>query len=103
MLTSKPSNSNKNRLLTVSEVATMFGVPESQVRGRMVDMFPGQQYLSIQELAVRWRCSRGTVYNRLRAAKAKVLDFAPLGKKGRKVVSVDIVDAIEAGRMKRLA
>ena len=38
-----------------------------------------QEYFSISELAQRWRCSRGTVYNRLRAVGAEVLDFAPRG------------------------
>lgn len=43
-----------------------------------------QEYFSISELAERWRCSRGTVYNRLRATRAEVLDFASRGKKGEK-------------------
>ena len=61
-----------------------------------------QQFFSIGELAQRWRCSRGTVYNRLRYAGAKVLDFAGLGKRGRKVVSSDAVLQIEAKNTKRL-
>jgi hypothetical protein len=43
-----------------------------------------RHYFSMDELAIRWRCSRGTVYNRLRAAAARVLDFAPPGKRARK-------------------
>lgn len=61
-----------------------------------------QQFFSISELAQRWRCSRGTVYNRLRYAGTKVLDFAAPGKRGRKVVSSDAVLQIEAKNMKRL-
>lgn len=61
-----------------------------------------QDFFSILELAKRWRCSRGTVYNRLRAAGAKVLDFAAAGKRGRKVVATRIVLEIEARNTKRL-
>jgi len=62
-----------------------------------------QEYYSMAELAGRWRCSRGTVYNRLRAEGAQVLDFAQRGKKGRKVVPVAVVKQIEARNMRRLA
>ena len=61
-----------------------------------------QKYLSISQIASRWRCSRGTVYNRLRAAHADVLDFASRGKRSRKVVSLGVVLAIEARYTKRL-
>jgi hypothetical protein len=40
----------------------------------------GQPFFSFTELAKRWRCSRSTVYNRLRAVGAEVLDFAPPNK-----------------------
>ena len=62
-----------------------------------------REYFSMAELADRWRCSRGTVYNRLRAAGAQVLDFAPRGKKGRKVVPAAIIKQIEARNTRRLA
>jgi predicted DNA-binding protein YlxM (UPF0122 family) len=61
-----------------------------------------REYFSIPELAQRWRCSRGTVYNRLRTTGAKVLDFAPRGKKGKKVVAVATVLQIEKQRTTRL-
>jgi hypothetical protein len=61
-----------------------------------------QQYLSIKEIALRWRVSRGTVYNRLRRCGAKVLDFAAPGKKSRKVVHIDVVRQIEERKTKRL-
>lgn len=59
-------------------------------------------FYSISDLAKRWRCSRATIYNRLRAEGARVLDFAPRGKKGKKVVSAVIVCQIENRRTKRL-
>jgi len=62
---------------------------------------PGD-FFSIAELARRWRCSRGTVYNRLRFTGARVLDFAPRGKRSRKAVAVGTVLKIEAGQSKRL-
>jgi len=62
-----------------------------------------QEYYSMADLANRWRCSRGTVYNRLRAEGAQVLDFAPQGKKGSKVVPAAAIKQIEARNMRRLA
>ena len=62
-----------------------------------------QAYFSLQELAIRWRCSRPTVYNRLRSMGAQVLDFAAPGKKGKKAVSAAVVSQIESKKTKRLA
>jgi hypothetical protein len=50
-------------------------------------------YFSIPELASRWRCSRGTVYNVIRGEK--VLDFAASGHKGKKLVPREVVYRIE--------
>jgi hypothetical protein len=61
-----------------------------------------QEYFSFAELAERWRCSRGTVYNRLRRVRADVLDFAPRGKKGKKLVPAAIVFGIEAKHTRNL-
>jgi len=61
-----------------------------------------RDYFSMSELATRWRCSRGTVYNRLRATGARVLDFAPAGKKGKKAVAAGVVLEMEARQTKRL-
>jgi hypothetical protein len=61
-----------------------------------------RDYFSIEELAERWRCSRGTVYNRLRVVGAQVLDFGPRGKRGRKAVSLKTVLQIENQQTKRL-
>ena len=62
-----------------------------------------RRFFSISEIADRWRCSRSTVYSRLRAAGANVLDFAPRGaKRSRKVVSIVTLLDIEASKTKRL-
>lgn len=61
-----------------------------------------QEYYSINELAVRWRVSRGTVYNRLRSAGAKVLDFSSHGKRSKKAVHASVVLQIEAQKTKKL-
>ncbi len=61
-----------------------------------------QEFFSMAELARRWRCSRGTVYNRLRAVGAKVLDFAPRGKRGKKVVPIRTILEVERSRMNPL-
>jgi hypothetical protein len=60
------------------------------------------EFLSITELAMRWRCSRGSVYNWLRTAGAKVIDFAARGKRGRKAVPLAVVIQIEASKLKPL-
>lgn len=55
---------------------------------------PGiQPFFSIADLAQRWRCSRGTVYNIIRGEK--VLDFARPGRKGKKLVPAEVVHRIE--------
>jgi hypothetical protein len=55
---------------------------------------------SIPDLAERWRCSRATVYNVLRGEE--VVDFAPApGRKGHKLVSIEVVRRIEARRVRR--
>ncbi len=80
--------------------------PHSE-RGQMTDTSTNvgqtqQEFFSILELAQRWRCSRGTVYNRLRAVGAKVLDFAPRGKRGKKVVPIRTILEVERSRMNPL-
>ena len=75
---------------------------ESEGSERIRQSQTAREFFSFAELAQRWRCSRGTVYNRLRAVGAEVLDFAPRGKKGKKVIPVATVRRIEERRMKRL-
>lgn len=55
---------------------------------------------SIPDLAQRWRCSRATVYNMLRGEE--VIDFAPApGRKGHKLISLEVVRRIETHRARR--
>jgi hypothetical protein len=56
------------------------------------------KYFSIADLAGRWRCSRGTVYNVIRGER--VLDFAVSGRRGKKLVPADVVSKIEQRRMR---
>ena len=55
-------------------------------------------YYSISDLAERWRCSRGTVYNIIRGER--VLDFAAAGHRGKKLVPSEVVSRIEQKRMR---
>ncbi len=65
------------------------------------NMAAAQPFYTIADLAVRWRCSRATVYNILRGEL--VVDFAPRpGRKGRKLVSAELVKQIEHRRSRRL-
>ena len=57
-------------------------------------------FFSIRDLAERWRCSRGSVYNQIRGEK--VLDFATNGRKGHKLVPFDVVLKIERSHMRVL-
>jgi hypothetical protein len=57
-----------------------------------------QDFFSIQELADRWRCSRGTVYNLIRGER--VLDFAAPGHRGKKLVPREVVTKIEGRNMR---
>lgn len=52
-------------------------------------------FYSMAELAERWRCSRATVYRKLRAAAAEVMDFAQRGRRGKKIVPTKTVRQIE--------
>jgi hypothetical protein len=96
------SHMDATNALTVDEIASLFGLPVNTVRERLARRTLPQEYFSIPDLAKRWRCSRGTVYNRLRAHGAKVLDFAPNGKRGKKVVAASTVLQLEARQTKRL-
>jgi hypothetical protein len=92
-------------VVPISDVASLFGLAEEAVL-EMLERRRApirQDFFSIGELANRWRCSRGTVYNRLRSTGAKVLDFSAPGRKGKKVVSADAVLQIESKKMKKLA
>lgn len=57
-------------------------------------------FFSIQDLAKRWRCSRASVYNHIRGEK--VLDFAANGRKGHKLVPLEVVLKIERSRLRVL-
>jgi hypothetical protein len=59
-----------------------------------------QAFYSIPELAGRWRCSRASVYNRIRGER--ILDFATKGRRGHKVVPHEVVSNIERRHMRIL-
>ena len=91
-----------NDSLSISEIALAFGIPESAVREKIASRGTPQAFFSIQELGDRWRCSRGTVRNRLRASGAKVLDFASPGKRSKKAIARGVVFQIENRKTKLL-
>ena len=61
-----------------------------------------REFLTISELAERWRIARPTVYDRLRSTRAKVLDFNPRGGRGRKLIPIGEVMEIENRQLRRL-
>jgi hypothetical protein len=80
-------------MATATKLVTMHGAEQtsSQVL---------QPFYSIPELAERWRCSRGSVYNQIRGQM--VLDFAAKGRKGHKLVPADVVLKIERAHLRVL-
>jgi hypothetical protein len=98
-----PTQSSARTRFTISEFAAFLGMEENMIRNCIAHRTHRQVYYSIGELAARWRVSRGTVYNRLRAAGVKVLDFSAPGKKGKKAVSADAVLQLESKKTKKLA
>ena len=98
------SRTNSATLVSVSEVASLFGYTEDVIL-QMIDRHSErthQEFFSIVELARRWRCSRGTVYNRLRLAGVKVLDFGVAGRKSKKLVAAAVVLYLETKHTKAL-
>ena len=54
-------------------------------------------FFSFRDLAMRWRCSRASVYSYIRGYP--VIDFARIpGRKGHKLVSYEVVRQIEQER-----
>jgi hypothetical protein len=90
--------------LTVSEFATLLGLDAQAIKSPIqCRASPSKEFLTIPQLAARWVCSRGSVYNYLRDAGAKIVDFAPPGGKGKKLVPMDVVERIERQRTKRIS
>src|SRR5260370_37727114 len=89
------SHMDATNALTVDEIAALFGIPVNTVRERLARHNSPQEYFSIPDLAKRWRCSRGTGYNRLRVHGAKVLDFVPNGQRGKIFVAASAVMLLE--------
>jgi hypothetical protein len=88
--------------LSQPAVSARLPLPESTLREKVERPKLEQVYFSIPELASRWRCSRGTVYNRLRLSGVKVLDFGFAGRKSKKLVPAAVVLHMEAKHTKVL-
>jgi hypothetical protein len=61
-----------------------------------------EKFLTVSELAQRWRIARPTVYDRIRALDLKVLDFNPRTGRGRKLIPFGAVLEIENRQLRRL-
>jgi hypothetical protein len=61
-----------------------------------------KEFLTIPEIADRWRIARPTVYDRLKNAGVRVLDFAEKGGRGRKIVPLGAILEIERQQLRRL-
>jgi len=91
--------------LSILEFAELFGFTPAELiaaieRNRAALK---RAFYSIQDLANRWRCARGTVYNVLRESEFKVLDLSHPGKdKGKRLIPGSVVERIEQRRMRPL-
>ena len=68
----------------------------------MIPLLSRKEFLTIPELAERWRIARPTVYDRLRRLSVKVLDFSSDGGRGRKLIPLGAIIEIENRNLKRL-
>ncbi len=85
------------RQMSAEDLAVVFGALQ-QKHG------PPSEFYSINDLACRWRCSRGTVYNRLRSSGAQSLDFTTKNQtRSKKVIPRSVVLQIEHRHMKRIS
>jgi hypothetical protein len=91
---------SKAAMAEIFNGSSLFRSPEEPPRLRPSVRSKPDAFFSFQDLADRWRCSRGTVRNRLRAAGAQVLNFG--GDRSKKTVAASVVYQIEAKRTKRL-
>jgi hypothetical protein len=94
--------------LSIAEFASLFGIDPQTLQAAVIHASivrkrgSGKPFFTIPELAARWACSRGSVYNYLREAGARIVDFSQPGKKGKKLIPLDVVERIERQRTKRI-
>jgi hypothetical protein len=91
--------------LTISEFADLFGFPASAVLAAVERQRNtiNKPFYSIPDLALRWRCSRATVYATIAESEFKILDLARTGNdKGKRLIPAAVVEKIEKARMRRL-
>ena len=81
-------------------MATSIQLGATVAQQQSTHLLESQSFYSISDLAERWRCSRGSVYNRIRGEK--VVDFAAKGRKGHKLVPADVVLKIEHAHLRVL-
>jgi len=96
-------NFSSHDKLTVAEFASLFRLDPQTIEAAIEKQRMGtpKTFFTIPELAKRWGCSRGSVYNYLRDAAASIIDFASKGKKGKKLVPLEVVERIERQRTKK--
>jgi hypothetical protein len=94
-----------NARLSIAEFASALGLDPNAMKTAIENRGPStpKPFFTIRELADRWGCSRGSVYNYLRDAAARVVDFAGQGKKGKKLIPLEVVERIERQRTKRIS
>jgi len=72
------------------------------VRAEGCSVVARKEFLTIPELADRWRVSCRTARRRLIATRTKVLDFNDRGGRGRKLVPLGAVLDVESRQLRAL-
>lgn len=96
-------NFSSHGKLTVAEFASLFRLDPQTIEDAIEKqrISAPKTFFTIPDLAKRWSCSRASVYNYLRDAAASIVDFAPKGGKGKKLVPLEVVERIERQRTKK--
>lgn len=98
----------ENDSITIAEISSLLGFPASAVIAAIQHNRSAvrKPFYSIADLAERWVCSRGTVYNVLSQHEGLVLQLvSPKGKKhrGKRSIPASTVERIEKMLMERVA
>jgi hypothetical protein len=94
------ANESSNAIAPAMAFAPIQRTAPQKKEKKKTDPFEARPFYSICELADRWHCSRASVYNRIRGEK--VVDFAAKGRKGNKIVPLEIVLKIERSHLREL-
>src|ERR1700733_9855539 len=83
--------------LTVQELANLFCPPVDAVIAAIETQRRNfnKPFYTFQDLALRWQCSRGSIYNIVRKYDVKTMNLSRGKKRGKQLVPAATVERIE--------